>query len=142
MPFVAESSRSIAAPPEAVFDKLADVHSWRAWMPRSFRPLGRARGPLRVGGSARVRIAGAAPAKLVITTLARPREITWCGGIPGLVRAEHRFLFEPDGTGTLARSVETWSGPLAALTRPALRLLAERIGAQQLEALARAVERG
>jgi uncharacterized protein YndB with AHSA1/START domain len=36
MSFSACTERSIAAPQQRVFDKLADVASWPAWMPRSF----------------------------------------------------------------------------------------------------------
>lgn len=52
--------------------------------------------------------------------------------------AEHRFLFEPDGSGTRIRSVESWRGLLATATKPVLKRLAERIGKQQLEGLRRA----
>jgi uncharacterized protein YndB with AHSA1/START domain len=105
--FVAEATRVTAATPERVFDTLAHHDAWGAWMPASFRPKGKRHGTLRAGARPKVRIAAglvAVPAKLEVTVADRPREITWCGGVPGLY-AEHRFLLEPlDTGGTRIRS--------------------------------------
>ncbi|HVY45352.1 MAG TPA: SRPBCC family protein [Minicystis sp.] len=140
--FVAEARRSVAAPPEIAFDRLADHASWRAWMPRSFRPVGPPLGRLRVGDRPRVRIAGAlVPTPIEVFVVERAREIGWRGGIRPLLYAEHRFLFDAaDGGGTVVRSVETWSGALAPVARRLVQPVAERIGREQLDALARAVE--
>jgi len=140
--FLAEGSRVIPVSPEIAFDKLADFSSWKDWMPRSFRPSrGRARTTtLREGDRVRVRIAGAPVASSIeIATVDRPREISWRGGPRGVLHAHHRFLFEPHAEGTLVRSVESWEGPLAAIFRFLIRPGAERIGGQQLAALAHAV---
>ncbi len=141
MAFVAEASCEASAPPEAVFDCLADFASWHAWMPRAFRPVGREPAKLHVGSTMKVRI-GRVPAKLDVTVCERPREITWCGGGPGL-RAEHRFLLESthDGKKTRIRSVETWRGALAPLLKPIVKRLAEKIGKQQIQGLASAAEK-
>jgi hypothetical protein len=141
MTFVAQTSRTVACPPEVAFDRLADHASWRDWMPRSFRPVGRAERTLRVGDRPRVRIAGSLlPAALEVTVVDRPREITWCGGVRPLLWAEHRFLFEADGAGgTRVRSVETWRGALAPLVRRIVQPIAERIGGEQIAGLARAI---
>lgn len=138
MPFVAEASCSIAVAPEIAFDRLAHHPSWKNWMPRSFVPVSRARGALRVGDRVRMRIAGAPVAAVIeVTVVDRPREITWRGGVGRLLHAEHRFLFESDGQGgTRVRSVETWRGALAAVLRPFVKPVAERVGAEQLSGLA------
>jgi hypothetical protein len=145
MSFVVEAERIIEAPPQRVFDKLADFASWPAWMPRSFVAVVRgaaAPSPLRLGDRFRVRVGGAPVAStLRVSVLERPRELAWRGGVRGLLRAEHRFVFEPDGdTRTRVRSIETWHGSLARLLRRFVEPAALRIGGQQLEALARASE--
>jgi hypothetical protein len=141
VPFVAEASLHIAAPTTAVFDKLADHDGWRSWMPRSFRPVGRPLGKLSAGARPRVRIAGARIASPIdVTVVDRPREITWRGGIGRLLFAEHRFLFEEGKNGgTTVRSVETWDGLIAPFVRPVVKRLAEKVGREQLAALARAM---
>jgi hypothetical protein len=143
MPFLAEASRTIGVTPEVAFDRLADHPSWKEWMPRSFVPLSPANRALRVGDRLRMRIARAPiPAVIEVTVVERAKEITWRGGVGGLLHAEHRFLFEPDGDGgTRVRSVETWRGALAPVLRPFVKPVAERIGAEQLEGLARGCER-
>jgi hypothetical protein len=139
MSFVAEASRTFEVAPEVAFDRLADHPSWKEWMPASFVPLSRARGALRVGDRLRMRIARAPlPAIIEVTVVDRAKEITWKGGVPGVLHAEHRFLFEADGDGrTRVRSVETWHGALARILRRFVKPVAERIGAEQLEGLAR-----
>lgn len=140
MPFLAEASVLIDAPPDVAFDKLADHASWSDWMPATFRPAGSSRGQLRAGHILRVHI-GRMPLATPIEVLVvdRPREISWGGGMRGVISARHRFLFEAEGKGTRVRSVETWEGPLDRALRRVITPLAERIGRDQLAALARAV---
>jgi hypothetical protein len=68
----------------------------------------------------------------------RANEITWGGGSP-LLAARHRYLFEPEASGTRVRSVETWEGWADGLARPVVLPLAEKIAGHQLGALKRAV---
>jgi len=145
MSFVAEAARTIDAPPQRVFDKLADFGSWPSWMPRSFVPVvgSGPPSPLRLGDRIRVRVAGAPVAStLRISILDRPRELAWKGGVRGLLRAEHRFVFEADGDHrTRVRSIETWHGAMAGVLRRLVEPAAVRVGREQLDALAGAVER-
>lgn len=141
--FEARAERRIAVTRERAYDRLADLGSWSAWMPPSFRPAEDMRGrfPLSRGHRVKVRIAGVVLASLRVTTSERPRELTWTGGLQGVLAAEHRFVFEPDGEGkTRVLSVETWSGKLSGVFRSMLQPLAERVGREQLEALARSLE--
>lgn len=144
MTFLAETERTIEAPPQRVFDKLADLASWPAWMPRSFVPVVAAGtpSPLRLGDRFRVRVGGAPFAStLKISRMDRPREIAWRGGIRGVLWAEHRFVLEADGDRkTRVRSIETWRGALAGVLRRVVLPAAIRIGGQQLAALAKAAE--
>jgi hypothetical protein len=139
VPFVAEASVEVPTTPDALFDRLADHASWAAWMPPSFRPVGRTLGELRAGDRPRVRIAGVpTTTTLTVTVVDRARELTWTGGVRGVLFAEHRFLFEPTLAGTRLRSVETWSGILTPLIRRIVKRDAERVGKAQLHALAAA----
>lgn len=141
--FLAEASIDIPVSPEIAFDTLAEHAGWAAWMPRSFMPVGPTPGTLRAGDRVSVRIAlGPVATPLTVSVVDRPREIAWRGGARGLLAAEHRFLFEPNGSGgTRVRSVETWRGALAPLLRPIVKRLAEHLGGQQLAALARGAQR-
>ncbi|HSO37517.1 MAG TPA: SRPBCC domain-containing protein [Labilithrix sp.] len=142
MSFVAQAELTIDAPPQRVFDRLADFAAWPSWMPPSFVPLVKpgAPSPLRLGDRIRVKVGGAPFAStLRLSALERPREIAWRGGLRGILWAEHRFVLEPDGERrTRVRSIETWHGALAGLTRRIVKPLAEKIGGQQLAGLARA----
>jgi hypothetical protein len=148
MPFIAQAERSLDVPPDVAFDRLANHASWGEWMPASFRPVGRSKGPLRRGDALKVRIAGmpmTARIRVLVSRRPDPKEgvpigeITWTGGVPGLLWAEHRFLFEPKEGGTRVRSVETWHGALAGVLKKAIQGKAERIGSEQLAGLAEGV---
>lgn len=141
--FIAEASLHIPVSPEVAFDTLADHGSWAEWMPRTFMPVGRSPGALTAGARILVKIAyGPLPSPIMVSVVERPREIAWRGGLPGLVAADHRFLFESDGKGgTVVRSVESWTGVLAWAMKPLLARLAEGIGAQQLAGLAKGATR-
>jgi hypothetical protein len=141
MPFVAEAFLSLDVSPEVAFDTLADHPSWKDWMPRSFAPISKADGPLRAGTKIKMRVAGA-PATIEVTIVERAKEIQWCGGVRGLLRAEHSFHFESDGKGgTKVHSHEIWRGALAPLLRIFVKPRAEKIGSEQLAGLASAVKR-
>ena len=142
MPFIAEASRIIAASPELIFDRLADNPSWSEWMPKSFSPVGPSDGPLKVGSRPRVRVAPMPTStRLNVVVAERGRELAWSGGNL-LLHAHHRFLFEPaEGNQTRVRSVETWAGLLAPLMKSFVKAAAEKIGMEQLDALARSLEK-
>ncbi len=141
MAYVARASLTIHVPAATAYERLADHDSWARWMPAIFRPVGPGRGRLTEGTRLRVKITGTPLPVSVRVTVARPgRELTWCGGRRGVLYAEHRFLFEPDGASSVRiDSIETWSGPLAALLRPVIQPKAIRIGQDQLAALATAL---
>jgi hypothetical protein len=141
MSFTARGSRRMPVAPEIAFDRLADLASWPAWMPSSFRPAGKTAGTMRLGQKIRVRIAGVPVASQIeVTEVRRPKELAWSGGIPGVLWANHQFFFEPDGpNATVVVSHETWSGVLARFVQRLVQPQAERIGGQQLEALARSL---
>jgi hypothetical protein len=144
MSFVAEAELTIEAPPQRVFDRLADFAGWPSWMPRSFVPVlvDGSPSPLKLGDTFKVRVAGAPmAAKLRISVLDRPREIAWRGGVRGVFWAEHRFVLEEIGDDhrrTRVRSIETWHGIGAHLAKKTVMRTALRVGGEQLAGLAKA----
>jgi hypothetical protein len=143
MSFVAQALVTLPVSAETAFDRLADHASWQDWMPGSFRPVGRSPGRLQPGSKVRVRLFGAPlPVSIRVVVVDRARELTWGGGVPGILRGKHRFLFEPRGGSSVeVRSVETWSGAMSPLLRRVLLPLAERIGREQLAGLERALSK-
>jgi hypothetical protein len=75
-----------------------------------------------------------------VVVVDRARELTWGGGVPGVLTGSHRFLFEPRGESSVeVRSIETWSGMMSPVLRRHLLPLAERIGREQLAGLEKAL---
>ena len=149
MSFVASASGVIHASRSDCFSRLRDFSTWRDWMPPSFRPV---RGPqrdLEVGDRLLLRIAPARRALplVIVVKVVRvtpDREITWRGGVPGLLVGEHAFLFEDaegEAGATLVSSEETWSGALTSVNFAAKMIgeQASRIGRHQIDALAAAL---
>jgi hypothetical protein len=145
MSFVASASGVLSASRKDCFSRLRDFAGWRAWMPPSFRPRTGPSRPLEIGDRLEIVIRpkpGSLPvfARVRVVRLVPDREITWRGGVPGLVVGEHSFLFEDaegkDGA-TLVRSEETWSGALTRVGFVAklIRASASRIGQEQIDAL-------
>jgi hypothetical protein len=151
MSFVASASGVIHASRTDCFSRLRDFSTWRDWMPLSFRPV---RGPgrdLEVGDRVFLRIAPTKHAvplfiSVKIVRVTPGREITWRGGVPGLLVGEHAFLFEDaegEAGATLVRSEETWSGAIAGVSFAAKKIgaSASLIGRHTIDCLAAAVEK-
>ena len=138
MAYVARASLLLPVSAEKAFDRLTDHGSWPRWMPASFRPHGSTVGRLSEGQRFRVKILGLPlPVSCRVSVMRSGAEVTWVGGVKGALFAEHRFLFEPRGPSSVfVDSVETWSGPLAALLRAAIHPGAVKVGREQLAALA------
>lgn len=142
MPAVSRAEIVIDKPVAVVFGELVDFGRWARWMPSVFRP---ARGPeraLSVADRFWVRLGGALPLALSVLRVSPNAELTWRGGLPGLLVGEHAFYFDDLGGGrTRVRSEERFEGLLAHL--PLLQSLVERSGVKagtaMLDALARAV---
>ena len=139
MPFLAEARVDIDAPPEVVFDTLADHPSWKDWMPRSFVVASPATGPHYVGNRFTVRVAGLPfPSSIKIVAFDKPRMLAWAGGARGVLHGHHEFRLSSNGKGgTTVVSSERWSGIVARLVRPVLKAAAERVGREQLDGLTR-----
>jgi hypothetical protein len=142
MPYVVRASRKLNVSARVAFDRLADFDAWSEWMPASFRPVGKV-GRLSEGKFFRVKISGMPVAsKCEVSVFKDAEEITWRGGVKSLLLAEHRFLFVRSGDDEVeVQSVEAWHGALARLLKFGIAPAADRIGNQQLDALAAAVSK-
>jgi hypothetical protein len=142
MPAVSRAEIVIEKPVAAVFGELVDFGRWTRWMPGMFRPARGPKGPLAVADRVLVLLGGALPLGIRVLRVSPNAELTWRGGIPGLLVGEHAFYFDDLGSGrTRVRSEETFGGVLAHI--PLLQGLVERsgskVGAAMLDALSRAV---
>ena len=141
MTFLAEAERLVDATPEAAFDRLADLSSWPRWMPETFRLVGPPPEAMKPGATFRVRIVHLpVPNTLTLTRFERGRELAWRGG-SALLHGHHHFFFEPlEGGKTRVRSSEEWGGLLAPVLRLVLKPVAEKLGGEQLDGLARSLK--
>lgn len=140
MSFVVEAQLDLPAPPERVFEAMCDHTRWPEWMPPTFAPLGPTVGRLTIGAKFKARVDRMPfPSLCEITHFVRPHELTWSGGIGALLKAEHRFFFDPHEGGTRVRSSEIWSGPLAAVASPFIKWRAKVVAGHQLAGLAKAL---
>lgn len=131
MPFTAQFDITIPGPIEAVYSRFIDYRLWAEWMPSIFRPMRGPSRPLRTGDRLLVRIAGL-PQVLKVENVDAPREVRWGGGVPGVLRASHSFLFEAAGDkATRIHSVEPWTGVLTRLAPLAAKLQVAAEGAAQ-----------
>jgi uncharacterized protein YndB with AHSA1/START domain len=112
-PAVASSEIEIAAPPEIVWDVIADFDSWPEWNPEvKSMSIG---GPVAEGTRFRWS-AGPGTITSTLQRVERPNLIVWTGKTLG-IDAVHVWRFEPRDSGTLVRTEESWAGLLPRLLR-------------------------
>jgi hypothetical protein len=135
---VAQAELELDRPVEQVFAALLDYRTWPHWMPKAFAPV---RGPsreLRAGDRVTVRMNGALITRLSVLRVRPNKEISWRGGLPGLLVGEHSFFFDDLGQGrTRVRSHEPFTGLLTKLppVGKTLKRDAGAVGLQMLENL-------
>lgn len=95
-----ERAIDIAAPPERVWQVMADVERWHEWTPSVTRVtlFGR---PLAIGSRALIRQPKFPPAWWKVSDVTAGREFTWVSWAPGL-RVVARHGVEPAAAGTRA----------------------------------------
>lgn len=109
-----ESTATIAATPAQVWAVLADAGSWPSW------DSGVAGVEGRVAPGERVKISSeAAPGRafpVKVTGFEPGRRMEFTGGMPlGLFRGVRTYTLTPDGSGTVFRLREEYTGPLLGL---------------------------
>jgi uncharacterized protein YndB with AHSA1/START domain len=112
-PAVASSEIEVAAPPEVVWDVIADFERWPSWNP-DVKSLSMT-GPVAEGTEFKWK-AGPTTLKSTLQRVERPGLIGWTGKTFG-INAIHVWRFEPRDGKTLVRTEESWDGPLPRLLR-------------------------
>jgi hypothetical protein len=115
MPLIRTEAR-IAAPPEAVWDVLADFARYAEWNPLNLEARGEARLGARIPMVFRnlARSTGVIRQTVTLVACERGRSLAWAGAIPLLFRGRHHFELEPDGPGTHLRHGEDLHGLIPA----------------------------
>ena len=108
-------SAEIAAPAQAVWDRIVAVESWPEWKPFISRTV--MSGPdLSLGSRFKmhIRVKGsfAAPVSVRVCEWQPPCRIAWTGGIPGITVSVHRFILEEKNGRTRLTSQEEFFGAL------------------------------
>ena len=112
-PAVASSEIEVAAPPEVVWDVIADFPAWPDWNP-DVKSIS-IDGPVAPGTQFRWK-AGPTTITSTLREVERPGAIAWSGKALGLA-AVHAWRLEPRDGATLLRTEESWDGLLPRLLR-------------------------
>lgn len=141
-PAVASSEIWVAAPPELVWDVVADFKRWPEW--NSDVKSMSVDGPAAPGTTFTWR-AGPGTLTSTVQKVDRPTAIGWTGTTMG-IRAVHVWRFEPREHGTVVHTVESWDGLLARLLRGRMqrtlqRSLDDGLARLKVEAERRAAQR-
>lgn len=102
----------IAAPPEKVWDVLADFDRYAEWNPLNLEARGVARPGARIPMVFRnlARPTGVIRQTVTLVACERGRGLAWAGRIPILFNGRHHFELEPEGQGTRLRHGEDLGG--------------------------------
>jgi len=131
MPSVVQGD--IKAPPEVVYDLMADVLKWGQW--RAKDPKVKAENsPVSVGDE--FSWTAGAPIKSKVIEAERGKVIAWTGSSLGLLTAHHRWVFSDTDNGTHVVCEEALKGLLAPFIRRSL----DQINSEWLRELKKAAE--
>lgn len=109
-----ETSTSIQASPEAVWEVLTDASKWTQWNPTVERIEGTIAPGRKVTVHTRLSPGRAFP--VVVSRFEPPSRMVWTGGMPlGLFKGERTYVVEPQGRGVVFSMRETFSGLMAPL---------------------------
>ena len=123
----------IKAPPDTVYDLMANVLDWGNW--RAKDPKVRSENsPVNVGDE--FNWSAGAPIKSKVTEAERGKAIAWTGSSLGLLKAHHRWGFTATEDGTHVTCEETISGLIAIFLRGSL----DKINSEWLSELKKAAE--
>lgn len=132
-PAIAEGEIQIAAPPETVWEVIADLAAWPSWNPDVKSMT--LEGPVAPGSTFRWK-AGSSSLVSTLKVVDPPREIAWTGVTMG-IHAVHLFRFEPSDGGTRAHSAESFRGLIPTVLRGKSRKVLQR-GIDRMLALLKA----
>jgi hypothetical protein len=136
-PATAAGELRIDADQRTVYAVLSAIEQWPSWNP-DVRWV-RLQGPVQPGTVFRWK-AGLSSLTSTLQVVDPPHELTWTGTTMG-IKAVHVFRLQPADGGTLARSEESWEGPLASLLKRSSRKTLDRGIRSVLERLKAEAER-
>lgn len=114
-PVFAESSIQIDAPPEIVWEVMADIDSWPTW--NADVKQARLQGDLREGTTFEWK-SGPGTIKSTLREVTAPSRLGWTGSTLG-IKAIHIWKIEPADGGSVVSTEESWDGLVVKLTRKA-----------------------
>jgi hypothetical protein len=125
-PVIVSREIDVAAEATIIWDVLTNIQDWPAWDPKVKSAT--LPGQIEEGIEFHWRT-GFSSITSMIQSVDRPHSISWSGKTFG-INAYHEYGFEPSGSGTLVRTVESWDGPLVRLLRvPIRKMLRESLEA-------------
>ena len=136
-PATAEGEIEIAAPPETVWEVIADLPGWPTWNP-DVRSMS-LDGPFEPGSAFRWK-SGSTSLVSTLQVIDPPNEIAWTGVTMG-IHAVHVFRFERSDGRTIARSAESFRGVIPSIFRKYSRSVLQRGIASILRSLKTEAER-
>ena len=110
-PALARAEIDIDAPREVVWEVLTDFAAWPRWNPDVTSV--KVDGPLEPGTTFHWK-AGPGTITSTLRDVDPPKRIAWTGKTFG-IKAVHVWSFETRGDATVARSAESWEGPIVRL---------------------------
>jgi uncharacterized membrane protein len=129
-----ETTRSIDAPTQQVWEVLFDVARWPEWTPTIESVERLDDGPFQVGSRATVRQPKLPRASWEVTEMAGGRSFTWVAKGPGMkTTARHEVL--PDAGGSRVTLSIEQSGPVGAVAAVVWRRLTQRYIEVEAESL-------
>jgi uncharacterized protein YndB with AHSA1/START domain len=131
-PVVVRCEVAINAPPEVIWDLLADIDAWPAWNPEV--KVARLDGSLAEGVEFHWKT-GPSSIDSTVRNVERPSAIGWTGRTTGLA-ATHVHELRVEGGQTVVSTEESWEGALVSLLRkPARSMLGKSLtlGLQHLK---------
>ena len=130
-----------SAPPERVWQLLADLDGWPRWLPTVDRlePVTPGAEP-GLGAAYLVKQPRLPLARWTVTDWNPGRAFTWRSTAPGVVTtATHEIIALPEGGSEVVLAI-TWTGPLAPMARRAMGALSQRYVEREAAALSAEVD--
>ena len=135
-PAFAEHEIYVEAPPAVVWALLSDIDRWSSW--QSDVSSAKLSGPLAPGSTFKWK-SGRTGVSSTLQEVEPPRRLAWTGIAAG-ARAKHAWLIEPQGSGALVRTQESFEGLVVVLLKRSMQRLLDSSLQAALAALKEAAE--
>jgi uncharacterized protein YndB with AHSA1/START domain len=137
-PAFAEHEIYIEARPAAVWALLSDIDRWTSWQPDVVSA--KLSGPLEPGSTFKWK-SGRTRVSSTLQEVEPPRRLAWTGIAAG-ARAKHVWVIDPQGSGTLVRTQESFEGLVVVLLKSSMQRILDSSAQAALAALKEAAEAG